>query len=136
MRLAPLAALAIERARMYDQTKSQLAEVKRSHYEISALQDLTAAIQSSLALPEVLNRIADGVVQGLGYRAAIVAVYDSAKDALVIQSAVIDQNIWAEGENLAGMNLIGSYLTMDNEENLAVSSARRAKACREIISVS
>ena len=77
MRLASLAALAIERARLYSQTEAQLADMKRAHQEISALQDLTAVVQSSLALPEVLNRIAEGVMQGLGYRAVMVAVYDA-----------------------------------------------------------
>lgn len=127
MRLAPLAALAIERARLHSQTQAQLAEMKRAHQEINALQDLTAAIQSSLALPEVLNRIAEGVVQGLGYRAAMVAVYDPRKDALVIQSAVVDQEVWAQGETLTGMGMIGAFLTMDHEENLAIRYARRGE---------
>ncbi|UCC61741.1 MAG: response regulator, partial [Anaerolineae bacterium] len=64
LRLAALAALAIERARLHSQTEAQLADVRRAHQEISALQDLTAAIQSSLALPAVRTRIAEGVVQG------------------------------------------------------------------------
>lgn len=127
MRLAPLAALAIERVRLHCQTEAQLAEVRRAHQEISALQDLTAAIQSSLALSEVLNRIAEGVVQGLGYRAAMVAVYDPQKDALVVQSAVVDQEVWAQGEAMAGMDMLGAFLTMDHEQNLAIRSARRGE---------
>jgi GAF domain-containing protein len=127
MRLALVGGVAVERARLHSQTEAQLAEVSRAHQEISALQDLTAAIQSSLALPEVLNRIAEGVVRGLGYRAAMVAVYDARKDALVIKSAVLDPDVWAQGEALAGMGLLDAYLTMDHTENLAISSARRGE---------
>ncbi|MFZ5919236.1 MAG: GAF domain-containing protein [Chloroflexota bacterium] len=127
MKLAPLAALAIERARLHSQTRHQLVEMERSHQEIHALQELTAAIQSSLSLPDVLHRIAQGVVTGLGYRAAMVAVYDARKDALIVQSAVIDRTLWAEGERLAGMGLIGGYLTMDREENLAIRSAKQGE---------
>jgi len=122
-----LAALAIARARWHSQTEAQLADVRRAQQEISALQDLTAAIQSSLALPEVLNRIAEGVVQGLGYRAAMVAVYDPRRDALIVKSAALDREVWAQGETLAGMSLIDAFLTMDHEENLAICSARRGE---------
>jgi GAF domain-containing protein/FixJ family two-component response regulator len=125
LHLAPLAALAIERARLYGQTQSQLAEVRRAHQEITALQDLTAAIQSSLALPEVLHRIAEVLVQGLGYRAAMVAVYDPRQDALVVKAAVLDPDVWQQGEALAGMSLIGAGLTMEHDENLAICAARR-----------
>jgi GAF domain-containing protein len=127
LRLAPLAALAIERARMHSQTEAQLDDVRRAHQEINALQDLTAAIQSSLALPDVLNRIAEGVVQGLGYLAAMVAVYDPQRDALVVQSAAPDAELWAKGEALTGVGMIGASLTMDHQENLAVRSARRGE---------
>ncbi len=127
MRLAPLAALAIERTRLYSQTEMQLTNVQRAHQEISALQDLTAAIQSSLSLNEVLNRIAEGVVQGLGYRAAMVAVYDPRRDALVVEAAVLDPGVWAQGEALVGMGMIGAFLTLDETENLAVRAARRGE---------
>lgn len=127
VRLAPLAALAIERARLHSQTEARLAEVRRAHQEISALQDLTAVIQSSLALPDVLSRIAEGVVQGLGYRAAMVAVYDPRRDALVVKAAAVDQEVWAQGEALAGMGMIDASLTMDYEENLAIRYARRGE---------
>jgi GAF domain-containing protein/CheY-like chemotaxis protein len=127
VRLAPLAALAIERARLYSQTEAQLADVRQAHQEISALQDLTAAIQSSLALSDVLNRIAEGVVHGLGYRAAMVAVYDSRRDALVVNTAAVDPVVWAQGEALVGMGMIGAFLTMDQTENLAIRSALRGE---------
>jgi len=127
LRLAPLAALAIERARLHSQTQAQLVEVRRAHQEISALQDLTAAIQSSLALPEVLNRIAEVLVQGLRYRAAMVAVYDPRLDALVIKAAVLDPQIWARGEAMVGMSLIDTGLTMAHDENLAIRCAHRGE---------
>jgi GAF domain-containing protein/CheY-like chemotaxis protein len=127
LHLAPLAALAIERARLHSQTQAQLAEVRRAHQEITALQDLTAAIQSSLALPEVLNRIAEVLVQGLGYRAAMVAVYDPRRDALVIKAAVLDAEVWAQGEALTGIGLIEAGLTMEHHENLAIRAARRGE---------
>jgi GAF domain-containing protein/CheY-like chemotaxis protein len=127
VRLAPLAALAIERARLYGQTEAQLADVRRAHQEVTALQDLTAAIQSSLALPDVLNRIAEVVVQGLGYRAAMVAVYDPRRDALVVEAAVLDPVVWAQGEAMVGIGMIGAFLTMEHKENLAIRSARQGK---------
>lgn len=127
VRLAPLAALAIERVRLHSQTESQLVEVRRVHQEISALQDLTAAVQSSLALSEVLSRIAEVVIQGLGYRAAIVAVYDPRRDALVIKAAALDLEVWAQAEAIAGMSMIDAGLTMDHDENLAIRSALRGE---------
>ena len=127
LQLAPLAALAIERVRLYSQTETQFFDVRRTHQEISALQELTSAIQSSLSLPDVLNRIAEGVVYGLGYKAAMVAVYEPQRDALVVQSAVLDREVWSKGEALTGMDLIGAFLTMDREENLAIRAARQGE---------
>lgn len=126
-RAAEYRRLQLEVAQRREDQAAQLAELQRSHQEINALQDLAAAIQSSLELSEVLDRIVDGVVHGLGYRAAMVAVYDPVKDALVVESAVIDQKVWAEGEQLVGMSVIGSYLTMDCDENLAIRSAKKGE---------
>jgi GAF domain-containing protein/ActR/RegA family two-component response regulator len=126
-RAAEYRRLQLEVAQRREAQAAQLAELQRSHQEINALQDLAAAIQSSLELSKVLDRIVDGVVHGLGYRAAMVAVYDPGKDALVVESAVIDQQVWAEGEQLVGMSVIGSYLTMDRKENLAIRSAKQGE---------
>jgi GAF domain-containing protein len=66
----------------------------------------------------------------LGYQAAMVAVYDPRRNALVVESAALDRDVWAQGEALAGMGLIGAFLTMDRQENLAIRSALQGQmAC-------
>jgi GAF domain-containing protein len=39
----------------------------------------------------------------------------------------VDQEVWAQGEAMAGMDMLGAFLTMDHEENLAIRSARRGE---------
>jgi diguanylate cyclase (GGDEF)-like protein/PAS domain S-box-containing protein len=74
------AAIAIRNARIYEQTQREIAERKRAEEEIrrrnrelAALNAIaTIMMQSALNLDEVLQRIADGMVEGLGCNTAVI----------------------------------------------------------------
>ena len=69
------AGLAIEHARLYQ-------DRDRAIRELATLQRATAALQGSLPLEEVLQRILDGVTEGLGADRAILYLYDAERNML------------------------------------------------------
>jgi len=109
------AAIAIENARLYQQIQDQLKELQ-------ALQEITATLQSSLSLQEVLNRIVKAIV-GLGYNAAMLAQYEEGTERFVVRAYSIDPAILEMGEALAGAKMMGAYVTLDQTENLGVRMA-------------
>jgi len=69
------AGLAIEKARLYQ-------DRERALRELSHLQKVTTALQGSQPLPEILQRILDGVTEGLDVDRAILYLYDPVRRVL------------------------------------------------------
>ncbi|MBC8248383.1 MAG: GAF domain-containing protein, partial [Anaerolineales bacterium] len=118
---ASRATIAIENARLFRQTQAQLRE-------LSALQKTITTLQSSLELQEVLDRIAQAVVTGLGYHIALLAEYEKETNALTTRAVAADPSLVGAVEAISGMKAMGVSITLDQTENLGV----RAALAREI----
>lgn len=97
--LADQVAVAIVNARLYTQqiqlneeSQERLEIVERRNRELSSLRDILGALQSTLSLPEVLARVATGVVEGLNYRAVLLATIDEARQLLTVQEFAVEQD--------------------------------------------
>jgi signal transduction histidine kinase len=127
-----MAAVAIQNAQLLVASKALLDEVERKNNQLKALQEtIGALLESTLSEHKVLQRIADSVVEGLGFRASMLAVIERDEDgALVLPVRAFGvhpnlpgRRILEEGQRLSGMELIGSYVYVNEqvkEENLGV----------------
>jgi two-component system NtrC family sensor kinase len=68
--------VSVRNARLYEESKSHLDRLEVANRQLVALQQTGASLARTLDLQQVLQAIADGVVQGLGYHTAAIAVVD------------------------------------------------------------
>jgi signal transduction histidine kinase len=127
-----VAAVAIQNAQLLVASKALLDEVECKNNQLKALQEtIGALLESTLSEHKVLQRIADSVVEGLGFRASMLAVIERDQDgALVlpvrafgVHPSLPGRRILEEGQRLSGMELIGSCVYVNEqvkEENLGV----------------
>ena len=97
-------------------------ELKRRLDELSALQATSAAIQSSLDLQQVLEGIADSVVTGLGYRAALLGVINEAQGTIETR-AMAGPLLMKKAEGMLGRKALDATISLSTEENLSVRGA-------------
>ena len=118
------AQLLLESETLRCERQARLDELKRKNGQLQALQDtVSALLESTLSEHKVLQTIADGVVEGLGFRAAMLAVIERDEDgelvlpvkALSIHSSLPGRRILEEGQRLIGKQLIGSYVYVNEE---------------------
>jgi len=69
-----------ERRRAEKELRERKDELERRTNQLLALQKVTASIQSTLELDEVLQQVAEGVVDNLGYDQSLVLVVDEKAD--------------------------------------------------------
>ena len=134
-----MAAIAIQNAQLLGesevlrrQSQAQLDELERKNNQLQALQDtMGALLESTLIESRLLQKIVDGVVQGLGFRAAMLAVIgrDEAGElvlpvkALSIHPSLPGREILESGQKLFGKQLVGSYVHVNEDvkkDNLGV----------------
>ncbi len=96
--------------------------------EESALQNILPGIQILSGIREVLDNIVKGVVEGLGYAGAMLAVLDEKNQTLPVQAVAFSQplqwlNLMEKVENILNIKAIGSSASLINDqENLGVQS--------------
>jgi signal transduction histidine kinase len=127
-----MAAVAIQNAQLLVVSKALLDEVERKNNQLKALQEtIGALLESTLNERRVLQKIADSVVEGFGFRASMLAVIERDEDgalvlpvrAFSVHPSLPGRRILEEGQRLSGMELIGSYVYVNEqvkEENLGV----------------
>jgi signal transduction histidine kinase len=127
-----MAAVAIQNAQLLVASKALLDEVERKNNQLKALQEtIGALLESTLNERRVLQKIADSVVEGFGFRASMLAVIERDEDgalvlpvrAFSVHPSLPGRRILEEGQRLSGMELIGSYVYVNEqvkEENLGV----------------
>ncbi|MEA3339623.1 MAG: GAF domain-containing protein, partial [Chloroflexota bacterium] len=137
--LAASAAVSIENAQLFEETsrlhhqsKVQLSQMTQAYNEIQALQETIGALLSSLDVQEVLDQIVNSVVSGLGYKGAMLAEYDEENNSLPVRAIAVDPALGeagaiGSGGELAGLQILGEEVTMDQTENLAVRAALEGK---------
>ncbi len=131
--LANLAGIAIENSRLYarqiqliKESQERLEAVERRNRELNSLRDILGALQSTLSLPEVLARIANGVIKGLNYQAVMLSTIDEAQQQLTVQEFTLEgglavQGLLELGQRLVGQKLIGNSASLtDHQENIGI----------------
>jgi GAF domain-containing protein len=135
--LADQVAVAIVNARLYaeqiklnEENQERLEIVERRNRELNSLRDILGALQSTLSLPEVLARVATGVVEGLNYRAVMLATIDEAKQLLTVQEFAVENDPALRGllnheRELADRNtpkLIGKSVSLaEHTDNIGIA---------------
>lgn len=105
--LAQYAAIAMFNADLYAKTERNLHEVARANLEIQALQASLSAIQSTLELDQILQRICDAIVS-LGYDLAILSTLDRDVAQLNVRAvATADVELVRSLETVLHFPLIG-----------------------------
>jgi signal transduction histidine kinase/GAF domain-containing protein len=97
--------------------------LRRENREIKALQETITAVQSTLNLSEVLDKIVNGVVDGMGYLAALLAVVDEQTNSLLVQAIAAEESLRRMGSRLVGLNATQVAVPLSHTDNLAVQSA-------------
>jgi signal transduction histidine kinase len=127
-----MAAIAIQNAQLLHEGEALLAEVQRRNAQLQALQDtVNALLESTLNERKVLQRIVNSVVEGFGFRAAMLSVVDRDERgelvlpvrAFSIHPSVPGRRVLEEGQRLLGKELIGAYVYVNEEvkkDNLGV----------------
>jgi len=114
--------LVAERTHDLERRNRELAALNR---RLRTLREIGASMVSTFSLDEVLQRIADGVVAGLGYRMALIGVVDHRSGHgereqvlrhVVVSGATRDLSPWAE--ELTGMPLARSKPQPAERKNL------------------
>ena len=113
----------LEASRRKSPKAVQAAILRQGNGEIQALQETIAAVQSTLNLSEVLDKIVNGVVDGMSYLAALLAVVDERANALLVQAIAAEKSLRRMSSRLVGLDAIQTAVSLSQTDNLTVQSA-------------
>lgn len=126
--LAQHAAIGLNNARLYAETQRNLTEVARANLEVSTLQKSLSAVQSTLDLDEVLQRICDAVVT-LGHDMAMLATKRHQQRLDVRAVSAADSKMIERVERIFGLRLVGVSIKLRHKHNIAT----RALAVKDVL---
>jgi two-component system NtrC family sensor kinase len=113
--------VAMQNARLYEEIKEHSTDLEATNRRLMALQDVSASLAGTLDLQEVLQKVVSGVVKGLGYSVAGVAIINERKG--VAENMVfsgVDPSLLKRAEHIAGLKIRDASLPLDDTENLAI----------------
>ncbi len=102
-------------------------ENKRRSQEFD-VQNILPDIQSLAGIRKVLDKIVKGMVEGLGYTGAMLAVLESRNQTLSVQAIAFNDFIHRLGlidkvEGVCGIKIVGSSASLvDNQDNIGVKT--------------
>lgn len=111
--LANIAASAVQNASLWQNYKTQLEQIQEINLELKSLQKTTADLLISLDLEEVLSRIAENVVSGLGFTAAIVMDYAAGERVLTVKAVAGEKKLISLVEEIIESPMIGQSMEID-----------------------
>ncbi len=123
--LADYSSIVIENVWLHQQTEMQLHELEQANREMQALQGLSSVLQSSLESKHVFQLVVNGLVTGLGYNLAILAVIDDKERKLVF--AALDVTGQPGGMPLLDVLRQDARISMDEYDNLGVRAVQEAR---------
>jgi signal transduction histidine kinase len=126
--LAQHAAIGLNNARLYAETQRNLTEVARANLEVSTLQKSLSAVQSTLELDEVLQRICDAVVT-LGHDMAMLSTQRRQRRLDVRAVSAADPAMIERVERIFGIPLVGVSIKLRHTRNIAT----RALAVKDVL---
>jgi diguanylate cyclase (GGDEF)-like protein/PAS domain S-box-containing protein len=129
--IADQVAVAIENARLYETAQRELAErvraeaeIRQRNRELAALNAIaTTMMQSALDLDEMLQRIADDVVEGLGCNTAVMLLLDEEEEVFKGRAVSTRSKILEKINAILGFPLAQIKFPARHDFNETVSSA-------------
>ncbi len=121
--IADQLSVSMRNARLYEEIKSHLDDLQAVNSQLVAIQQAGASLVSTLDLSGVLQRIADSVVQGLGYSVAAIGVVEP-ETMMVEQLAVsgLSRSQLQDIESLAGVELARMRIPVDGGGGMIAAS--------------
>ncbi len=121
--IADQLSVSMRNARLYEEIKSHLADLQAMNRQLVAIQQAGASLVSTLDLSGVLQRIADSVVQGLGYSVAAIGVVEP-ETMMVEQLTVsgLSRSQLQDIEGLAGVELPRLRIPLDGEGGIIAAA--------------
>ncbi len=117
--IADQLSVSIRNARLYEESKRNLANLEAANRQLIALQQTGASLAGTLDLQRLLQGVVDGVVQGLGYSVAAIGVVNPAE--MVVENIVVSGLSTVqlqEAERIAGRQLLGLRLPLGNGDGV------------------
>ncbi len=133
--------ISISRGRRHNKTQSNLTDYQeelktespQSPTQDFDMQNVLPEIQSLARIREVLDKIVKGVVDGLGYTGAMLAIVDNKNQILTIQALAFNRNIRRQNlldtiEGLSEIQFMGGTASLvHNQDNLGVRTCLTGK---------
>lgn len=112
MGIANHMAVALENARLFAATQQALAETQKRTEELATINRIVSQLGSILDIQQAMEVVAQGLVEGVGVDQARIALFDAAKENLIIVAEAYDQ-----GQNQSALGLqipvAGNKLTQE-----------------------
>lgn len=125
--IADQATMAIENARLQEQTEQQLRELQQANREMQALQDLSSVLQSSLDSHSVFSSIVNGIAELLGYDPVILAVTEKESQDLVVRAVATERKPKASAERHLELMQHELRISQKRKESLIIRAAQEAR---------
>ncbi len=123
---------AIERVYQYEHKAKGHADT-RIYSQVANMHHILPELQSQTGgVHEVFDKVVRGVIEGLGYTAALLCVVDEKQQTLPVQAiAYSDFNHhlnWGLAEQMLGVQIIGNFVSLARDQNnLAVQTCLTGK---------
>ena len=115
--LAGQAALAIDRAQRHAQMRQRNRELARRTNQLSSLQAIVQAATATLDPRHVMETVAQGMVEHLGYRAALVSTFDAADNCFTLGAVHPGGTLLERATKLAGLDPWSLKFHLDPQAN-------------------
>ncbi|MBE7530345.1 MAG: GAF domain-containing protein [Ardenticatenaceae bacterium] len=116
-------AVAMENARLFAETQQALAETQKRTEELATINQIVSQLGSILDIQQAMEVVANGLVEGVGADQARIALFDAAKENLVIMAEACDRE---QNQSALGLQIpvAGNKLTlqvMQTRQSVVVS---------------
>lgn len=109
--IASYVAVGLENARLFAEIQQALAETQKRTEELAAINKIVSQLGSILDIQQAMEVVARGLVEGVGVDQARIALFDSAKENLVIMAEAYDRE---QNQSALGLQIpvAGNELTL------------------------
>lgn len=111
--------------RATDELRLRQRELEAIKRQLLALQTVGASVAAALSLDELLHRVADSIVQGLGYKYAVLVLVEEEQKRLTLGTiSGLSLPLLEQLESVAGIDLARLALPLDQVDNPALRAMR------------
>lgn len=109
--IASYVAVGLENARLFAEIQQALAETQKRTEELATINQIVGQLGSILDIQQAMEVVAQGLVEGVGVDQARIALFDSAKENLVITAEAYDSE---QNQSALGLQIpvAGNELTL------------------------